>query len=362
MALFQRVKQELIDIVEWVQDPQDRLVWRYPRYRNEIKQGAQLIVRPGQVAVFVCQGRLADVFQPGTYRLETGNLPVLSTLLGWKHGFESSIKSEVYFVSTRQVTDLKWGTPNPIILRDPELGTIRLRAFGNYSLRVADPTTLLTQVVGTQTETGPGDLDELVRSQIVSSLADLLARSRLPIADMAANYGQLSEQLRLAVVERLHNQIGLDLPYLVIVNLSMPDEVEGAIDARTSIRVLDDLDRFQSYQVAKSFLAAAENPSGTQAGVGLGLGIALAGQLLQQAQAPTKPTQAPSQLTDQWYFWMDGQAQGPVSATFLEQGIAAGRIASSVLVWGPGVSVWTEIGTISRFQSARPLLPPRPSN
>src|SRR5688572_19338421 len=150
MGLFDKLKGELVDIIEWVDDSNGHtLVWRFPRYQNEIKNGAQLIVRPGQVAVFVHMGKLADVFEPGTHTLATNNLPLLSTLQGWKHGFNSPFKAEVYFVSTRQVTDLKWGTPNPIMLRDADFGPIRLRAFGTYTLRATDPKALLKELVGT---------------------------------------------------------------------------------------------------------------------------------------------------------------------------------------------------------------------
>src|SRR5215475_5273521 len=149
MGLLEKLRTELIDVVEWVDDSRSTLVWRFPRYQNQIKQGAQLIVRPGQTAVFVHQGKIADVFLPGRYTLETKNLPILATLAGWKFGFDSPIKSEVYFVSTRQVTDLKWGTPNPVLMRDHDFGPVRVRGFGSYTLRARDPKRLLGELVGT---------------------------------------------------------------------------------------------------------------------------------------------------------------------------------------------------------------------
>ena len=150
MGLLDRLRHELVDIIEWIDHTRDTLVWRFPRYHNQIKNGAQLIVRPGQVAVFIHRGKLADVFQPGHYKLTADNLPILSTLMGWKYGFDSPFKSEVYFITTRQVTDLKWGTPNPIMLRDPEFGPLRLRAFGTYTLKATDPKALLNELVGTE--------------------------------------------------------------------------------------------------------------------------------------------------------------------------------------------------------------------
>src|SRR5690606_18096859 len=156
----------LIDIIEWIDDSRHTLVWRFPRYQNEIKNGAQLIVRPGQVAVFVHRGEIADAFEPGSYTLTTDNLPILSTLQGWKHGFNSPFRSEVYFVSTRQISDLKWGTPNPIMLRDADFGPVRLRAFGTYTLKALDPKALLKELVGTDQELQADETGELLRGEI----------------------------------------------------------------------------------------------------------------------------------------------------------------------------------------------------
>ena len=161
MGFVDKLRAELVDIIEWIDDSRRTLVWRFPRYHNQIKNGAQLIVRPGQVAVFVHQGKIADVFGPGQHRLETRNLPVLSTLAGWLYGFDSPFKAEVYFVSTRQVTDLRWGTPNPVPMRDPDLGPVRVRAFGTYTLRASDPKTLLTELVGTNGEYAADEIHEL---------------------------------------------------------------------------------------------------------------------------------------------------------------------------------------------------------
>ena len=171
MGLFDKLRGELVDIVEWIDDTNHTLVWRFPRYHNQIKNGAQLIVRPGQTAVFVHRGELADVFEPGHYELTTDNLPILGTLQGWKHGFDSPFKSEVYFVRTTQITDLKWGTPNPIMLRDPDFGPIRLRAFGTYTLKAVDPRALLKELVGTDSDFSSDEINELMRSIISEAFA-----------------------------------------------------------------------------------------------------------------------------------------------------------------------------------------------
>ena len=196
MGLLDKLRGELVDIVEWIDHTSGTLVWRFPRYHNQIKNGAQLIVRPGQMAVFVHRGKLADVFEPGSYELKTDNLPIMGTLQGWKHGFESPFKSEVYFVSTKQVTDLKWGTPNAIMLRDPEVGPIRLRAFGTYAIKAVDPAALLKELVGTADVFEADEIHTLLRSIINTTLADLLGESKSAALDLASRYTEMSEELR----------------------------------------------------------------------------------------------------------------------------------------------------------------------
>ena len=177
MGLMDKIRGEFIDIVEWLDDSRDTLVWRFPRHDNEIKMGARLVVRESQVAVFVNEGQLADVFTPGTYELETQNLPILSTLKGWKYGFHSPFKAEVYFVSARLFTDMKWGTQNPVIVRDPEFGMVRLRAFGAYAAQVVDPRTLVTKVAGTDPQFRTEEIGEYLRQTIVGRLGSVLGSS-----------------------------------------------------------------------------------------------------------------------------------------------------------------------------------------
>jgi len=262
VGLFDLIRSELIDIIEWIDDTQHTLVWRFPRHDNEIKNGAQLIVRPGQTAVFVYKGEIADIYPPGHYQLTTDNMPVMTTLQGWKYGFDSPFKAEVYFVSTRQLTDLKWGTPNPIMLRDPEFGPIRIRAFGTYALRAVDPKALLLEIVGTNGEFGADDVNVLLRSIIQSSFADLIGSSQIAALDLASNYEQLAAQLRERVVEKIDDEYGLDCPQLFIVNISLPESVEKALDTRTSMGVIGDMNRFQQFQMGQAMTSAAENGGG----------------------------------------------------------------------------------------------------
>ena len=369
MGLLDRLRGELVDIVEWIDHTDNTLMWRFPRYQNQIKNGAQLIVRPGQMAVFVHRGQLADVFEPGHYVLKTDNVPLLSTLQGWSHGFDSPFKAEVYFVSTRQVTDLKWGTPNPIMLRDPDFGPIRLRAFGSYTLKAADPVALLKELVGTGASFEADEVHELLRSIINSSLADLLGKSEIAALDLAAHYQTLSAQLRQAVVERVDDEYGLDIPQLFIVNISLPEEVEKALDTRTSMSVIGDMNRFQQYQMGNAMTAAAENPGGggASAGIGMGMGFAMADRMMRgagQTAATSAPSMPPPPPSATWHIADSGQTQGPFTTEQIVEGIGGGRVTAASMVWTAGMASWSPAGQVPQFADrfgAAPPPPPPPS-
>jgi membrane protease subunit (stomatin/prohibitin family) len=360
--MMDKLRAELVDIVEWVDDGRHTLVWRFPRYHNQIKNGAQLIVRPGQAAVLVSQGRIADLFGPGQYRLETKNLPVLSTLMGWKYGFDSPFKAEVYFVSTRQLTDMKWGTPNPVIMRDPDFGPVRLRAFGSYTIRAMDPRLLLKELVGTDQEFEVDEVSELLRSIINMSFADVVSNAQISVVDLASNYTDLSEQVRQAVLERIDDEFGLEIPQLYIVNVSLPPEVEKALDARSGMGLVGDMERFQAYQIGQAIPTAAANPAGgiAGAGLGVGMGMAMAGPMMngvgQSGAAPAAPTAAT------WWFAENGQQVGPVSMQQLSQAVAAGRVSPATLVWSQGMTAWQPAQRTPQvaglFGAAPPPVPP----
>ena len=277
MGLFDKLRNEFVDIIEWLSDDSHTIVWRFPRYQNEIKNGAQLIVRPGQVAVFVHQGQLADVFEEGRHELTTGNLPLLSTLQGWAHGFNSPFRSEVYFVSTRQITDLKWGTPKPIMMRDADFGRLRIRAFGTYGLRVIDPKILIRELVGTDGRFEANEVTELLRSIIQSAFADTLGEAKIPALDLAAKYHELSEELRKQTCERIDDEYGLEVPVLKIVNISLPEAVEKALDQSSSMAALGDMNQYQQYQMANAMTAAAQNPGSGGMGAGMGASTCIPG-------------------------------------------------------------------------------------
>lgn len=367
MGLFEKLRNELIDIIEWVDDSRHTLVWRFPRYHNQIKNGAQLIVRPGQMAIFVHRGQLADVFEPGHYTLTTDNLPILSTIMGWKYGFDSPFKAEVYFVSTRQITDLKWGTPNPIMLRDPDFGPIRLRAFGTYTLKAVDPKALLTELVGTDSEFETEEVQELLRATIISAFADLIGSSKVAALDLASRYREFGEELRKAAVERVDDEYGLDIPQLFIVNISLPEEVEKAMDTRSSMGVIGDMGQFQQYQMGQAMLSAAENPAGGGAseGMGLGMGFAMANQMVRgMGQAGGAGAAPPPPPGAAWHVAVNGNTQGPYTPQQLAQGISAGQLTPESLVWTNGQAEWLPAGQVPQlgglFTAATPPPPPPP--
>jgi membrane protease subunit (stomatin/prohibitin family) len=355
VGILEKLRSELVDVIEWLDDDRHTLVWRFPRYHSQIKNGAKLVVRPGQTALFVHQGKIADVFEEGTHTLETKNLPVLSTLAAWPYGFDSPFKADVYYIATRQVTDLKWGTPHPVVLRDPAFGPVRVRAFGTFTLKATNPKALLTELVGTDSRVEADEIGELMRSAICSCFADLVASSQINVVDLASNYGKLSEKLRAMVVERLGTEFGLDVPQFYIVNISLPQEVEQALDARTSASVLGDLLQFQQYQLGKSMPQAAANPAGglAGAGVGLGMGMAFANRFPAGGPAPALPAS--------WFYAETGRPVGPVTREQIVEAIAAGRVTPSTLTWTEGMPNWTPAGSVpalaSLFATSPPPLP-----
>jgi len=361
MGFLDKLRGELVDIIEWIDDTRHTLVWRFPRYNNQIKNGAQLIVRPGQVAVFVHRGELGDVFEPGNYELKADNLPILSTLMGWKHGFDSPFKSEVYFVSTRQITDLKWGTPNPIMLRDADFGMVRLRAFGNYTLKAIDAKILLKELVGTDGVYETDEINELLRSIVNSSFADMLGESKVAALDLAANYREMSEQLREIVCERIDDEYGLAVPQLFIVNVSLPEAVEKALDTRSSMGTIGNMNQFQQYQMGQAMLSAAENPSGGGAaeGMGLGMGFAMANRMV-QAPGMAAPVPPPPPMAAAWHIAVNGQTQGPFNDQQLSQGISSGQISATTSVWCAGMPTWTPAGQVPQLAGHFVATPPPP--
>ena len=276
------INSQLIDVIEWTDSSTNTMVWRYENQGKEIMMGAQLTVRESQVAVFVNEGKIADVFQPGRYELSTQNMPILTALKSWKYGFNSPFKAEVYFVNTKQFLNQKWGTSNPVMMRDSEFGMVRLRAFGIYSFRVSDPVAFLKEVFGTTELMTVEGVEGHIKRTIVSALSDILAQSKIPALDLAANYDELSQFALTSLAPRFVN-LGLKLESFVVENISLPQEVEAAMDKRTSMGVVGDLNKYTQFQAAEAMRDAAQNEGGG-AGMGAGLGAGMAmGQVLQNA-------------------------------------------------------------------------------
>ncbi len=276
------VKGQLIDVIEWSDPTSDTIVHKYDMNGKEIMMGAQLTVRESQVAIFVNEGQLADIFRPGRYELQTSNMPILTALKSWKYGFNSPFKSDVYFVNTKQFLDRKWGTANPVMMRDAEFGMIRLRGFGSYAFRVTDPEALLQECFGTSKIYRVSDIEDQIKRQVVSSLSDAIGESQIPALDLAANYEELGDFAKNNINKRIQ-QLGVQITSFVIENLSLPEEVEKAMDKRTSMGVVGDLNKYTQYQAAEAMRESANQPGGMAgAGVGMGAGVAM-GQMFAQA-------------------------------------------------------------------------------
>ena len=277
MGLWDKIKGEFIDVIEWTDDSEDTLVYRFPTYNKEIQMDSSLVVRDTQIAVFVYKGEIADVFGPGHHKLATESLPIMATLQHWTHGFNTPFKSDVYFFNTRQYTDIKWGTPNPITLRDPEFGALRIRAFGNYSMRVEDPVKLMREVSGTEDRYSVDQIEDQLRAAIISRFSDFIAESKVPFLDYAANLNEFSTALKPAV-QPVFNDFGLAMEQFFVINVSVPPEVEEILDKRAGMHAAGNLDDYTKFQVANSLSDFAEGggDAGSLAGAGVGAGVGMA--------------------------------------------------------------------------------------
>jgi membrane protease subunit (stomatin/prohibitin family) len=361
MALIDKIFGEFVDVIQWTDDTQDTMVYRFERYGNEIKYGAMLTVREGQAAVLVNEGEIADVFTPGMFELKTPNVPILSTLQNWQRGFESPFKAEVYFFNTKHFTDLKWGTKNPIIVRDPEFGAVRLRAFGTYVMRIADPATFLREIVGTDGRFTTDEITNQLRNLIVSRFAGVIAGSGIPVLDLAANYEQLGQFVTGRIAPEFANY-GLELTKLLVENVSLPPEVEQALDRRTSMGIVGDLRKYTQFQAAEAMRTAAANPGGDAgAGVGMGMGMAMAKQIGEAiageaAAAPATPPPIPQERA--FHVARDGRPTGPFSTGELKRQIEAGELTASSLVWTQGMSAWASAQSVAELASLFGAPPP----
>ncbi len=364
MGIFDFLSGQFIDVIHWTDDTRDTLVWRFERQGHEIKYGAKLTVREGQSAVFVHEGQLADVFTPGLYMLETNNMPILTTLQHWDHGFKSPFKSEIYFVNTTRYQDLKWGTKNPIICRDPEFGPVRLRAFGTYTIRVTDPGKFMREIVGTDGEFTTDEISYQIRNIIVSKFTQTIASSGIPVLDMAANTTELGKLIAGQVSPQLA-EYGLEMPAFFVENISLPEAVEAMLDKRTSMGIIGDLGQYTQFATAEALQTGAANPGGggaMTAGLGAGLGMAMAGQMANQsgpwgaASAPPPPPP----MEKVWHTAANGVSDGPFSRADLGKKAADGALDRDTMVWTAGLDGWKKAGDIDELAQLFTVMPPPP--
>lgn len=366
MGLFEKLRNELIDIIEWKDETHDTMIWRFPRYQSEIKNGAQLIVRESQVAVLVDQGKIADIFQPGRHELSTSNIPILSTIRGWKYGFNSPFKVDVYFVSTKEFLNQKWGTTNPVTVSDPQLGrAINLRAFGSYNFKInQDPKQFLLKVVGTNGEFDTDGISEMLRSFAVTEFSDYLGEHELPVVKLASNYKEFSKELTDAL-KKSFSEYGLDLTKFLVENISLPKEVQEAIDKGASMAFIgtQDMTAYTQMQFANSMTQPGGNGGTDTAGsaMGMGMGLAMAQQMAQQmqhAQQQGAATPPPLPQQSMYHVAINGQQAGPYNLTQLQQMAQQGQLTRTTLVWTQGMTSWTAAGSVNELSRLFTLTPP----
>lgn len=392
MAFFDKLKQkafaEFIDIIEWTDETSDTMIWRFPRYQSEIKNGAQLTVRETQIAVLVNEGQFADVFQPGRYELTTANMPILTTIKGWKYGFNSPFKVDVYFVNTKQFLNQRWGTANPIMMRDPEFGPIRMRAFGSYNFRIQpDPIPFIRNVAGTSGEFTTEGINEQLRNFVITKFSDYLGESQIAALDLAANLNEFSDELTVALKDDFA-EYGIELTRFLIENISLPEAVEEALDKRTSMGVIGNMTTYTQMQFADSLKDAANNPAGggNLAGdaMGAGIGLAMAGQMAQQMvnpqsgqvnpaaqqqqQSPRNPvgfapqqggtTPPPIPTQAMYHVAVNGVQQGPFPESQLQQMVQQGQLTPDMLVWTQGMPAWAAANSVPALAQFFGAVPP----
>jgi excisionase family DNA binding protein len=303
MGLMDFIRGELIEIIEWTDDSRDTLSFRWADEDKEIKRGAQLIVRESQIAQFVYLGQFGDAYGPGTHTLTTENIPILSTLKGWKYGFESPFKADVYYVTTRLFTGNKWGTANPVMLRDKDFGIVRARAFGTYDFKVVEPRTFLKEVAGSDHHFRLDEFADTMRSRLVSAFSEALAESHVPVLDLAARYSEVGDALLPLLNQAVTPRYGIEFSTFVIENVSVPPEVEKAIDQRSSMAAVGNLNDYVKFQMAQGLATGSGGAAGAAAEIAMGFAMAnqmaqqsggILGQSGQPPVTPTAPASAPA--------------------------------------------------------------------
>ena len=365
MTMRDFIKGELVDIIEWLETSTDQMVWRFARPNNEIKNGAQLIVRPGQQAVFVDQGTVADIFLPGQHELSTRNLPVLSRLRGWKYGFASPFKAEVVFVSTRQFAGARWGTKAPLMTTDRELGPVRLRAFGTFAVRVSDPEAFVRELVGSNASFSIDQISDQLRDLVVARFSDTLGEHSTSVLALASQYDDLGRTAAARLAPDLA-RFGLELTQMIVESIALPDEVAATLDQRTRIGLIGDVGAYAQLQAADAMRDAARNPGGGGAAAGAAIGVGMAmGQQLASSTANALPRTAapaggppPVPQAAAFFLALDGKPVGPLDDDALRQHAMGGTLTRKTLVWRDGMAQWTAAASVAEVAALLDTVPP----
>jgi len=368
MGLFSKLKGELIDVIEWLDSSNDTIMYRFERQGNEIKNGAQLTVRESQVAVFINEGKVADVFPPGRYELTTQNMPILTTLNAWKHGFNSPFKAEVYFLNTKRFTNQKWGTPNVFYLRDADFGRVSLRAFGTYTMKIADPVKFIQEIAGTSGDFSTSEISSELRSLIVTQFIDAVGESQIPLLDMAQNYKDISIFCQKALGEEFLEN-GLEITKFLVSSISLPEKLQEKLDEGTGMNMLGDMNKYSQMKSADAMATAAGN-TGMGGGMEGMMGMAMMQQMMTQNQMmqgrqnpQVQQSAPPPPPSIQYYVSVNGQQKGPFNTGQLQQMIGQGQLTKQTFVWKQGMAGWvaaSEVADIAGLFGGTPPPPPPP--
>lgn len=363
MGLLNIFKGQFIDVIEWADESPDILVHRFERFNNEIKMGAKLIVRPGQCAVFVNKGQIADHFGPGTYTLKTDNLPILTTLLSLPYNFNSPFKAEVYFIRTTEQLDRKWGTPTPVMMRDADFGIVRLRARGFFSYKVGISDELISRFVGARAEFTCADIENQMKAKVVTCFSDAIGELKIPALDLAAMYNEISGLVKNHM--QIHfTTLGFEMIDFAVENISLPDEVNAAMDKRASLGALGGvMNQYTQMQAADAMRAAADNPGGTGNTMGMFMGAQLGnmtGNNVSNTVAAPPPAQAvpPPIPVVAFFVAVNGQQTGPFSLEQLKVQALSGAFTRDSLVWTEGMAAWQSAGSVAALNVVFGAVPP----
>lgn len=359
MGLFDWLTGQFIDVIEWTDDSNDTMVYRFPRHNNEIKYGAKLTVRESQMAIFVNEGVIADVLSPGIYELETKNLPIMTSIEHWDHAFNSPFKAEVYFVNTKRFTDLKWGTKNPIMVRDPEFSMVRLRAFGTYEIRITDPKQFMNEIVGTDNHFTVDEIEEQLSNLIISKFTSTLGESNIPVLDMASNYERFSEYISEKIAPYF-GEYGLNLTKILVENISLPSEVEEALDKRSSREITGNLDDNIKYQTGEALGSDTGGSMGEMIGMGAGIAMGqnMAESLSHKNLDKHTPPPLPERNTTMYYVAISEEQEGPYDLRTIQGFINDKKVTRETLIWTEGLKDWVEADSIleKNFNATPPPL------